>query len=244
MRIFVFKDEDIEDSEYQKLCDDFTELMQSNAGITPTFITEDKDFSNVPTEPDGDGDLKPTMPYRQQMADYVRARYGEYGIDHIIPLVHRNNWVFKGIWGTNWSNMFGSYHMSLCRFDHKNPANSLGTLYHEIMHSFDALIYATLGVRVDPIVGVVWDKFCVHGGRPDKEFTTEWKYIRHKENTKALVAIATHLQASYKKRYDLYYDGLVQKEKTLRAQLIQMIQAKIMSLRALLSQKDGVPRGK
>lgn len=243
MRIFVFKDKDIKPEEYKKLCDDYTDIMQYCAGITPTFITEEKDFSNVPTEPDGDGDLKPIMAYRQEMADHVRAKFGEYGIDHIIPLVHRKNWVFTGIWGTNWSNMFGSYHMSLCRFDHKNPANSIGTLYHETMHSFDALIYATLGVRVDPIVGVAWDKYCVHGGRPDQEFTTDWKYIRHKENLKALEAIAPYLRDSYKKRYDMYYQGLVQTEKTLRAKLIRMIEAKIMALRAQLSKKDGVPRG-
>ncbi len=242
MRILVFKDTKIPQQDYDTLCRNYTNLMVKHAGITPIFITRDKDYTNVPTVIDADGDTMPTLPWRQQIADETKAIFGEYGIDHIIPLVHQDNWIFKGVWGTNWSNKYYTYHISLCRFDKKNPVNSLGTLYHETMHSFDALIYSSIGVNVQTYIPVLWDKFCVHGGRPDSEGTTEWKYIRYNENTKALEMIAGDLRKSYQKRKDLQLQQLTAKESSLRTQLISMIQAKIVNLRALLAQKNGVPK--
>ncbi len=242
MRILVYKDTLIPKREYDALCKSYSDLMKEHAGITPTFITEERDYSNVPTMIDGDGDTMPTLAWRQALADETKAKYGEFGVDHVIPLVHQDNWIFKGVWGTNWSNRYYSYHISLCRFDKRNPANSLGTLYHETMHSFDALIFATIGIDVHNYVPVIWDKFCVHGGRPDKEGTTEWKYIRFKENTKALEMIASDLRKSYARRVELHNQQTQTKEATLRQRLISLMQQKIVLLRARIAQKNGVPK--
>lgn len=241
MIIYVFKDKLIKETEYKALCTEYQAFIQEHTGITPTYITKEWDFTTVPTETDSDGDLKPTMPYRKSLAEIVKKEVGEFGADHIIPLVHQDNWVFTGIWGTNWSNMFYSYHMSLCRFDKRNPANSLGTIYHEMMHSLDALIYTEIGKWVD--VGVAWDKFCVHGGRPDKEGTTEWKYIRHKENTKALKAIAPDLQKAYAKRRERQRNELLATRNALASQVLELLKGKLRGLRVILAKKDGVPRG-
>ncbi len=237
MRLLVLKDFKIEEDEMNELERQFTDLYYEYTGITPTFYIEPTDYSSVPTESDSDGDLKPTFAYRKELTDDVFKRYNEFGTDHIILLVHQDNWVFKGIWGTNWSNIHHSYQVELCRFDKRNMANSLGTLYHEVMHSHDALIKTTIGVDIHRELGFNWDKFCVHGGRPDKEFTTEWKYIRHKENTSALEYIASYLVASYQKRQALH-----DKHVGMMKQVITLAQKYILLWKAVHNKKDGVPR--
>ena len=173
MRLTVKKDFLIKDEEMNELERQFTDLIYEHTGITPTFYIEEIDYSSVPLRTDPDGDKKPTHAYRKEITDEVYSRYGEFGTDHIILLVHEDNWTFKGIWGQNWSNVYHSYHLELCRFDKDIMANCLGTLYHEVMHSLDALIKVTVSVDVDKLFGFDYDKFCVHGGRPDQERTTK-----------------------------------------------------------------------
>lgn len=237
MRFVVKKDVKITKEQWDKLAAEFTALYQEHAGITPTFFVEEHTYGGIPTIIDSDGDVMPDMAWRTATMKAIHARYGDFGTDHVVCLIHRDNWQFTGIWGTNWSNIYHGYQVHLCRFDNKNSANSLGTLYHEVMHSHDALIKATINVDIHALIGFDFDKFAVHGGRPDKEFTTEWKYIRHKENTAALAYIAPYLKQSYEKRLSLHrhYTGLLQQVLTLAQQYLVLWRAKH-------NPKDGVPR--
>jgi hypothetical protein len=132
-----------------ELTTQFSDLISKETGIRPHFYYEDRDFTTVPTEPDGDGDLKPTKAYMTTLMAEVHKKYGAYGIDSVVPLVHQDNWVFTGIWGTNWSNVFYQYHVHLCRWDRRNMANTLGTFYHEWMHCLDALVKTHTGVDIN-----------------------------------------------------------------------------------------------
>lgn len=205
-RFLILKDKKITDEQLKELERQFTDLIKEATGLIPVFFVEERDYTQVPTEKDGDGDLKPSKAYMTALMAEVHKKYGNYGVDSVVPLVHQDNWVFKGIWGTNFSNVYYQYHVHLCRFDKKNIANSLGTLYHEWMHSLDALIKTHTGFDVTTLFGVPYDQFVVHGGRPGKEGTTEWKYIKWKDNTKALKLMAPYLVKAYAVRKELYLE--------------------------------------
>lgn len=149
MRVLIIKDKKISEEHLHEVQRQFTDLVYKNAGLDPRYFTMTEDFSNVPTEPDGDGDLKPTKKYMTALMERVHDIYGTYGVDSVVMFVHRDNWVYEGIWGTNWSNLYYQYHVHLVRHDHRNLANSLGTLYHEWMHSLDALILTHTGVDIN-----------------------------------------------------------------------------------------------
>ena len=202
MRNLILKDTKIDKDELLKFVDDYADFFEENAGITPVTWVEQHDFSHVPTKPDSDGDLKPTEEYVTKLLKGVHDRYNDYGVDNVIMLVHEDNFLFKGIWGQNWSYKYHQYCFQLCRWDKRNSANSFGTFYHEQMHSFDAVIQKEIGVDINKVLKIDWDKFIVHGGRPDAEGTTKWKYIRYKENVEALKEIADLLERAYKARQD------------------------------------------
>lgn len=236
MRFCILKDKKISTKELDVLTTEFTSLIKSTTGITPDFYVHEEDYSTVPTEADSDGDLKPTKAYTTALMEKVHSIYGRWGIDSVVILVHRDNWKFAGIWGTNWSNLYYQYHVHLCRFDHKNVANSLGTLYHEWMHSLDALVNTHIGIEVDDYFRsspcfVDWDSTCVHGNRYVGCKETPFKYIKWKDNTDALKRIAPHLKRAYARRKEMYLEPY----RKVQLQVIDY-------LRGLLNKKDGVPR--
>jgi hypothetical protein len=214
MRFVILKDVRIKDSEWTKLAQEFTDLVKQYTELTPTFFIEHEDYSDVPTFVDTDGDVMPTNTYFKTLTDRVYAKYGTWGTDSVVMLVHRDNWVFKGIWGTNKSNQYHQYHLHLCRFDNKNIANSLGTLYHEWMHSLDVLIKTHTGVDINTYFTGTrcftdWDNTCVHGNRFKGCPETPYKYIKWKDNVDALAMIAPDLKKAYAKRKEMYYQPYV-----------------------------------
>lgn len=231
MRAVVLLDNKIKDSEWTKLSTGFTDLVSRYAGITPTFFIERQDYTDVATTVDNDGDIVPTNAYFKELTDKVYSKYGTWGTDSVVMLVHSDNWVFKGIWGTNKSNIYHQYHVHLCRYDSKNTANSLGTLYHEWMHSLDALIKTHTGVEIDNYFTTTkcfkdWDATCVHGNKTTTCKETPFSYIRWKENTDALAMIAPDLKKAYAVRKEMW----LQPYKTVQLQVISW-------LRSLLNQK-------
>jgi hypothetical protein len=231
MKLLILKDPLIPQAGLLELQKGFSRIYETYAGITPQFIVESLEYTSVPTELDNDGDTKPTVAWIKEQTAKAYKRY-HVDIDHVVFLVHQDNWIFDGIWGSNWSNIYNGYQVELCRFDKKNPANSLGTLYHEVMHSHDAFIKAMTGVDINPIVGVdAWDGDVVHGGR-DTGFVG-WSYIRHMENTKSLELIAPELRKAYAKRQELWSA----EKRKLVGQIITLAQQTIVLLRAKLHQK-------
>lgn len=234
MRFVILKDKRITDKELKSLTDEFSAFVNQHTGLTPQFFVHEQDYSNVPLETDSDGDKKPSMAFRKQLTDEVYRKYGSWGTDSVVFLVHRKNWVFDGIWGTNWSNVHHTYHVHLCRFDHLNQANSLGTLYHEWMHSLDALIKTHTGFEIDALFEgqkcfADWDTTVVHGNRTISCKETEYAYIKWKDNTQALARLNPWLRQAYQKRKEMY-------EEPLRKALMQAI----AFLRTFIYKKYGV----
>lgn len=234
MRVLFLADLKITNRELDQLKSEFSSLVHQYADIKPDFYTEREDYSNVPVEADSDGDLKPTKKYFTALTDKVHAKYGTYGVDSVVVLVHRDNWIFKGIWGTNLSLVYRQYHVHLCRFDDRNMANSLGTLYHEWMHSLDSLIKTHTGVEIDNLFNKTkcfydWDATCCHGNkyRPCKD--TLFEYIRYKENADTLTTLAPHLRNAYRIRKEFYLEPY------------RKVQLRVVSfLRSWLNRKNGV----
>ena len=193
------------------------------------FYIEEQDLRNLPK----DSPSRLAASWRKELSDDVYKRYNEYGQDHIVVLVHRKHWDFEGIWGTNWSNVHRAFHISLCRYDDKNWANSFGTMYHEMMHAVDALVFTMTGVSLSKELGLDWDEFVVHGGRPDKEFTTEWEWINFKQNTQALKRFGPVIREAYAKRKELH-EQYMNNQKII----IRLLQSIVFLLRKLMARKD------
>ena len=196
MRTLIQLDLKIDKDEALALLDDYADFIKEHTGIECEFYVERKDFSQVPTSPDSDGDLKPTRAYMKALEKEVHDRYRDYGTDNIIMWVHEDNFLFRGIWGSNFSYFYHKYSTQLCRWDKDNSANTFGTLYHEQMHSFDRLVLEELKIDVNKLFGYDWDAGAVHGAG-------DWDYIGRRtgrENTEALKQIAPYVMAALKKR--------------------------------------------
>lgn len=215
MRTIIYKDKKIKESEYRQFLNEYTAYLEQ-FGLKPIFWTVDKDYTDYPTILDTDGDDVLRANFLQDIAKEVTAKYGDYGTDNVVTLIHENNWksgktaTRKGIWGTNYSYKYGKYHIQYCRFDEGNIANSFGTINHEIDHTFDALVQVEIGVDINPILGVTrYDAETTHGGNP------KYKYIRYKENEEKLKIIAPYLIAAYQKRLDRHTEVIKGKQLTI-----------------------------
>ena len=226
MRTVVKLSSRINKDEALALLDEYSEFIEDHTGIKCEWYLEQHDFSYIPTVPDADGDLKPTYEYRKNLLEEVHSRYGDNGTDNVVLWIHEDEFFLKGIWGVNYSiNKGNSYSLQICRWDKDNSANSFGTLYHEQMHSFDAVIKRELGIDIEPEFGGDWDKFAVHGGRPDEVGVYKWDYVRYKENTVALMQIADRLKRAYAIRKDRHLKkiGLMKQLVALLSTLVGLL---------------------
>lgn len=219
MKILFQADKRIGD-ELTELQDMFASWMKKNADITPTYFTEWFDFSNYPTRVDASGTVRPTDAWLRGIGSDVHKRYSGEGTDHIVILIHEDNWQSGRIWGTNWSNVYSGYQVHYCRFDRDNIANSFGTLWHEFHHSIDAITKTYTGVNVASMMDVTdWDVEITHGGSP------RFDYIRYKENANSLVVAAPYLREAYAKRDAIYQQkvGTMEKQIKLLEQIIILL---------------------
>jgi len=227
MRALIQLDLKIDKDECLALLDDYADFIKEHTGIECEFYVERKDFSQVPTSPDSDGDLKPTRAYMKALEKEVHDRYRDYGTDNIIMWVHEDNFLFRGIWGSNFSYFYHKYSTQLCRWDKDNSANTFGTLYHEQMHSFDRLVLEELQIDVNKLFGYDWDAGAVHGAG-------KWDYIGRRtgrENTKALQQIAPYVLSALKKRKEKH-----DKDVGLLRQIVTILSTVV----ALLLKKNSV----
>lgn len=203
MRHVILKDTKITATQYKQWVKEDTTFWKEQLGITPTYEVIDTNYSSYPTYVDSDGDIRPTDAYLQGLSSSVVKKYGEFGFDFIMVMVHQDNWKSDttpdikgdGIWGTNYSYAFGKHCLDYCRWDKNNIANTFGTAYHERHHSFDAIVKVETGVDVNPLLNVSrYDAEITHGG------TKPWKYIRHKENLDSLKVMKPHLLKAFAER--------------------------------------------
>lgn len=231
MKILVLRDKDISSEQLEFVTTDLSQFYKTYLEIEPTWHFESRDYTNYPTHVDEDADIRPTDAWLRTSMQDVYSRWAE-NIDHVIILIHEDNWKSapangRKIWGTNYSNIYSGYQVHYCRWDKDNLANSVGTMYHEMHHSFDALCATYANVDIRPLIDVTnWDRSVTHGGKKP------WRYIRHKENEKALQQIKEPMAIAYKQR------DLIHKKKTL----IALLQRLVVLLRAKLNQKNGVSK--
>ena len=224
MRTVVLLDLPIDKDKALELLDEYGVFLKKHTGIDCEWYVERRDFSVVPTEPDSDGDLKPTRQYLKNLEAEVRTRYNDYGTDNIVMWVHQDNFLYKGIWGSNFSYYFHKYSTQLCRWDKRNKYNTFGTLNHEFAHSFDRVILEELGVDINKLFGFDWDAVAVHG-------QGEWEYIGRKtgkENEESLTLVGPYLKLAYLKRKEKHekYVGLLGQVVSLLTTLVSLLKKK------------------
>jgi hypothetical protein len=244
MRVIVFKDLKIPEASYRQLLAEYSDFIQENTTIEPVFFTHDYDYTDYPTDVDGDGDDVPRPTMLQAIADNVTKRYGEWGADHIVTLIHDDNWKSgattwrKGISGTNYSYRFNNYHLQYVRWwnrkgksEKQEMINRFGTLNHEQYHAVDALIKQEIGIEIDPILGVEdfdWD--VVHGEHPD------YDYVNYNNNAQTLKILAPYLIAAYEKRLERHKEAVMGKQRTI----IGLLQQLVYLLTKRKNRKNGV----
>jgi len=241
MRHAILLDTKISNNSYEEWVGDDTAFWKKYIGITPEYTLIRQDYSTYPIFVDGAGNIRPTDAYLKSLNDQVVAKYGEFAFDFVMVMVHEDNWLSdplgdkgKGIWGTNYSYIFGKQCLDYCRWDRDNSANTFGTAYHERHHSFDAMIKQETGIVIEPSLSVGIGKYdnCITHGNCDP-----WKYIRFQENTKSLEIMAPHLRKAFSLREQKHRDNDKRKE------LIGVLQDLVYLLRMQLNSKYGVTKG-
>lgn len=236
MRHIVLADNNISDAEFEQWRIEDAGFWKQHIGITPTYIIERADYSSYPTFIDEDGDIRPTNAYLKSLNDQMVAKYGEFGFDFLMVMIHQDNWKSappggRRIYGTNYSYAFGKQTLQYCRWDKKNLATTFGTTYHERMHSLDAICQVEVGVDIRPLLSVRnFDADVVHGADP------RFSYIRHKENVEVLKPIAPHLRAAFSKRAERHQNFLNMKKQ------IALLEKVVYWYKILINRKNGVPR--
>jgi len=238
MRHVILLDNKITDKKYRKWEQEDRDFWLEHLGITPEYEVLREDYTTYPTYIDSDKDIRPTDKYLQSLNDKVTKKFGEFGTDFVMVMIHEDNWksdtdFTKGIWGTNYSYIFGKQCLDYCRWDKDNSANTFGTAYHERHHSFDAIIKQETGIDIRKALGVSrYDAEITHGG------SEPWEYIRHKENVDSLKTMKPHLLSSFlvrKARHDKELNAL-------RSTVVDLAKQAVYLLKILLNKKNGVPR--
>ena len=238
MRSVAIIDLKIDKDEALALLDEYSEYIEKHTGVKHEFWVERRDFSQVPTTIDSDGDVKPSVAYRKKLYQDVQSRYGDYGTDNIIMWVHADNFIYKGLWGVNWSYMYGTYSMHLCRWDRDNDVNTFNTLFHEQAHSWDRLILEEIGIDIEPLAegqlnlkDFDYDRDFIHGKSSRFPYIGRRGFTRENKDTVAMLTfIAPYLRRAYKTRKD--------KHATYRVTLLKQVVQLASRLLALLSNKD------
>ena len=226
MNILLLVDNKVNEAQLKQVKAEVTKLYKQNTGIPVRFFDEWKDLSNVPKEwYDGENEGI-SKAFIAKTTKEIYSRYGER-IEHVVFFIHRDNWNLTGVWGWNSSKVFNNYGVQQCRFDNKNLANTVGTLYHELMHDHDTFVYTYLGSKIEAKVLVKdWDDDVVHGGKYSKT-TYGWKYIRYNENQAALALIGTDLAQALVIRRKVFKG----KEDTLIKEAIRLAQILVIKRR-------------
>ena len=236
MRHIILLDTKISDKDFSAWCKEDIAFWKEQLGITPTYAAIRIDYSDYPTYVDSDGDIRPTNTYLKGLNAIAIKSEGGFGTDFVMMMVHSDNWrsdteTTKGIWGTNYSYVFGSQCFEYCRWDKKKVANTFGVAYHERHHSFDAIIKQELGIDILPILKVkAYDHGITHGNE------TPWKYIRYKENLDSLAIMKPYLVKAFaerKRKHEEIVKGLMETVISLATKVLYL-------LRMQYNKKEGI----
>jgi hypothetical protein len=232
MRSVILLDTKIDKDEALALLEDFSEFFEKHTGIEHEYWVERRDFSIVPTVVEADGDLKPTVKYRTDLNNEVHSRYGDFGTDNVIMWVHEDNFLYKGIWGQNWSYVYNKHSFQLCRWDKDNSTNTFNTLWHEIAHSLDAVVLKETGLEIDrpieinfEVTNFDYDRDFVHGQSGKFPYIGRRGYVR---NGEMLEFLAPYLRLAYGKRKEKHLEklGLMTQIVKLLSTVVALLQKK------------------
>jgi len=244
MKILLLKDKTINNTMLGQVQLQVENIYKNNTGVTIEWAIEEQDYTNYNIE-----EYLPWKGYwginRGDIARDTSALYKRWGeeIDMVVYLIDSSNWKLTGVWGWAISKHYSGYGVLQVRFANepthtmsRNVNNTVGTLYHEMMHDHDTFVFTYTGELVEHIVPVEnWDAFVVHGGRDlGREGENGWKYIRHNENQHALSAIAPALKKAIANRRALFEEkvGAMQT-------IIQLANQYLVLLRAKLAEQRG-----
>jgi hypothetical protein len=237
MRSVAIIDLKIDKDEALALLDEYSEYIEKHTGLEHEFWVERRDFSQVPTTIDSDGDVKPTEAYRRQLFNDVHSRYGDDGTDNVIMWVHEDNFIYKGIWGQNWSYVYGTYSMHLCRWDRDNDVNTFNTLFHEQAHSWDRLILEEIGVDIEPLAeeqlnlsNFDYDRDFVHGNSSHFPYIGKRGFTRENKDTVSMLTfLAPYLQRAYAVRKERHMKklGMLNQIVKLLSTVVSLLSKKI-----------------
>lgn len=237
MRTLILKDHAIDKDECLALLDEYSDYLKKQTGLDCEWYVEGYDFSRVPTVPDSDGDLKPTVAYRKALYKEVHKRYGDDGVDNIVLWVHEKHFTFAGIWGVNWSYMYGTYSMHLCRWDRDNDVNTFNTLFHEQAHSWDRLILEELGIDIEPLAegqlklkDFDYDRDFVHGNSSRFPYIGKRGFTRENKDTVSMLEfLSPYLKRAYGVRKERHMKklGMMGQIVKLLSTLVSLLSKKV-----------------
>jgi hypothetical protein len=235
MKILLLKDKQITSAKLKRVQKQLEAMYADHAIIKLEWAIEEMDYTEYPVEEYSPGDFGIKRAWIRDKCAEVHKRWREE-IDHVVFMVHSDNWELPGVWGWNLSKVYSGYGVQQVRFAdvpthtiERNTNNSVGTLYHELMHDHDAFVYTYLGINIEPLVKVDdWDHNLVHGN------SEKWKYIRFNENLDGLATISPLLRQAITKRREIFthYTGL-------QKQVIALLQQKAVLLRQLIAEQRG-----
>jgi hypothetical protein len=234
MKLLLLLDNKIREDQLATVKKEVAAIYKTNTGITLEFVEEWRDFSNVPKEW---YDASSEGIKKSYIADATREIYRRHteAVDQVVFFIHRDNWNLTGVWGWNLSKAYNGYGVQQCRFDNRNLANTVGTLYHELMHDHDTFIYTYKGINIETILKVKdWDDDVVHGGKYSGT-TYGYGYIRHNENQAALKQIGPLLSQAIEERRKLY----LKRQITMLQEIVRLQQLVIVLKRQMEARSRG-----
>jgi len=223
MRLLILKDKSIRQSEFDTVLKQFKDIYLE-VGIVVDATVEEYYWGDPDDEPIGvlweeyySGYYGIKKTFLTALVSTVQKKHGKK-FDHIALEIDAKNFYgtvpTNQVWGWNISAGILGYDLQVCRFDTTSRkkatriANSLGTLYHEVMHCHAHYPYKIYNIKIEKylktkgLVMTKWGEDVVHGRQP------EWEYIRWKENIEALKAISDILNVCYETKKIQDEDGL------------------------------------
>ena len=238
MRSVAIIDLKIDKDEALALLDEYSEYIEKHTGLEHEFWVERRDFSQVPTSINASGWVTPTETFRKELYKDVHSRYGNDGTDNVIMWVHDDNFIYKSIWGVNWSYMYGTYSLHLCRWDKDNDVNTFNTLFHEQAHSWDRLIKEEIGIDIEPLAegqlklkDFDYDRDFVHGKSHRFPYIGRRGFARENKDTTAMLTfLAPYLRRAYAVRKERHMEklGMMGQIVKLLSTVVTLLQKKVV----------------
>ena len=198
MNILLLLDDKIRDDQLKKVKIDVAKIYDVSADVTIRWFEERRDYTTYPKQTYSAGYEGIAYSHIDTVTKEIYSRWAEE-VDQVVFLIHADNWNLKGVWGWNISKTYSGYGVQQCRFDHRNLVNSIGVMYHELMHDANTFVYTYTGKIIETLFDFSnWDDAVVHGEHRD------WSYIRHNENQSALVTISPLLRQALVARHALF----------------------------------------